>query len=212
MENDKPSLSARVQLARTLASSVQYLHSTNWVHKALRSHNVVFFNDPYHLDLSNPYLCGFSLARPARHHEMTERPDSNPLYNLYRHPLAHGDAARELIQGFNKVFDIYSLGIILVEIAVWQPIHQVLGVHSLEQGYHVLKPRITKQIRWKLLNEPQYLGMVRGSAGDIFAEVIRTCLEGNFGISFEREEIGDALKLQNMFNSAVLMRLGTISV
>lgn len=210
LSEDKPSLSNRIKLASVLAGSIEYLHSTNWVHKGLCPHNIIFFNEPGHVDLSNPYLCGFGLARPAEIQEMTERPVSDPEFDVYRHPLAHGDAATEGIGGFKKTFDIYSLGIILIETALWQPIHHVLGIQSLEKG---LKPNFTKKIRSRLLNEREYLTRVRSDAGDIFAEIIQTCLEGTFGIPLELEAYEEeAAKLQRSFHTRVIKRLNSIVV
>src|SRR6186713_1585397 len=104
--------------------------------------------------MSKPYQCGFDLTRPAHPQEMTERPSRNPEYDIYRHPFAHGDAATEGIGGFKKTFDVYSLGIILIEIALWLPIHQVLGFQTLEGK---LKPNMTRKVRHRLLNEKVHL-------------------------------------------------------
>lgn len=141
---------------------------------------------------------------------MTEQPDSNPLYNLYRHPLAHGDVMTGGIGGFKKIFDIYSLGVILMEIALWQPMHEILGIQNIESS---LKPGLTRKVRSKLLHEKQYLMMVHAAVGDIFADVVRTCLEGDFGIDLEcegREE--EAIKLQKTFQARVILPLNNIFV
>ncbi|KAF9893340.1 hypothetical protein FE257_011772 [Aspergillus nanangensis] len=94
-EESPPSLTRRIRLASLLATALHHLHSLSWLHKALRSHNIVFFSEVGNVDLAAPYVCGFGLARPAQEVEMTETPDTNPVYNLYRHPLAHGEAATE---------------------------------------------------------------------------------------------------------------------
>ncbi|KAH0548316.1 hypothetical protein GP486_007991, partial [Trichoglossum hirsutum] len=114
----KPSLTARIALARAITNCIRYLHSTNWLHKGLRSHNIIFFasspssssssSSPSSssssssspspsssssaaptYDLANPILAGFDYARPARSEEMTERPPVNPEYDIYRHPATH---------------------------------------------------------------------------------------------------------------------------
>ncbi|KAL2801531.1 prion-inhibition and propagation-domain-containing protein [Aspergillus granulosus] len=202
LADEKPSLTARVHLAHTLATALQYLHSTNWVHKALRSQNVVFFTDSGSPDLSSPFLSGFGLARPAHNIEMTERPDNTPLYNLYRHPLAHGDIAPEGTGGFKKTFDIYSLGIVLLEVSLWKPLNRVLGIESENVQRHFL-PGATKKIRATLLQEGRFLSLVRAAAGNILGDVVRVCLEG-FGEG-ERD-------IEVRFHEEVVLRLGRISL
>jgi hypothetical protein len=198
ISNEKPSLSVRVRLAHTLATSVQYLHSTDWLHKAFRSQNVVFFTNPGDTDMSTPYLCGFGLSRPAQNTEMTEQPDSIPLYNLYRHPLAHSSIAVDSKSGFKKVFDVYSLGIVLLELALWMPLYRVLGVDDRNlQGS--LQPGVTKKVRELLLRDSRYLDMVKASAGDVFADVVKACVEG-FGEDAES------------LHDEVVVRLETISI
>lgn len=202
LDEEKPSLSARIHLAHTLATALQYLHSTSWIHKALRSQNVVFFTDPGCPDLSNPFLCGFGLARPTYNTEMTERPDTNPLYNLYRHPLAHSDIAVESIGGFKKAFDIYSLGLVLLETALWMPLHRVLGIKDEEVQGHI-RPGVTKKVRGTLLQDRRFLDMVRASAGSVYGEVVRVCLEG----------MGeDDSQSVERFNEEVVMRLERLLV
>ena len=198
LADEKPSLSVRVHLAHTLATAVQYLHSTNWLHKAIRSQNVVFFTNPGDTNISTPYLCGFGLSRPAQNTEMTEQPDSNPLYNLYRHPLAHSSIAIDSNSGFKKAFDTYSLGIVLLELALWMPLYRVLGVDDRNlQGS--LRPGVTKKVQELLLRESRYLDMVKAAAGDVFANVVKACLEG-FG------EKGESL------HDEVVVKLEAISI
>lgn len=108
---------------------------------------------------------------------MTERPDTTPLYNLYRHPLAHGDVAIEGIGGFQKLFDIYSLGIVFLEMALWMPLHRVLGIEDENVQAH-FRPGLTKKVQVMLLRESRFFDMVRAAAGDIFGDVVRVCLEG----------------------------------
>jgi hypothetical protein len=140
---------------------------------------------------------------------MTEQPISDPEYDIYRHPLAHGDASTEAIGGFKKTFDIYSLGIVLMEIALWQPIHQLLGIQSPSN----LKPNMTRKVRSRLLGERNYLAAVRSDVGEIFAAAVGTCLAGEFGISLELEVKEDeAAKLQRAFHTNVVRRLSSIVV
>jgi hypothetical protein len=106
----KPPLTDCIALAKSLANSLFYLHSVNWLHKGLRSQNILLLGAGIRgITYSQPYLTGFDFARPARRDEMTEVPEDNFQYNMYRHPSTqgHGFGPRE---SFRKSFDIYSLG------------------------------------------------------------------------------------------------------
>ncbi|KAI9715137.1 MAG: hypothetical protein M1812_006116 [Candelaria pacifica] len=205
----KPSLTKRIALARSIANSILYLHSVNWLHKGLRSHNIVFFVPPpsssSHGDINNispsyTYLSGFDYARPARSEEMTEKPPENAEYDVYRHPSTHGDSPRT---NYKKTFDIYSLGIVLLEIAYWQPIDKILSIPNLKTA----RPPVIHKIRKQLLEE-RYLSEVGGSMGEMYEQVVRACLEGPeaFGLQRESRETGvrEGAVLQRAFGERVV--------
>ncbi|KAF8459882.1 hypothetical protein BDZ91DRAFT_740984 [Kalaharituber pfeilii] len=73
--------------------------------------------------LESPYLVGFEYARFDATSEVSEQPSSNPEHDIYRHPLAIGDYC----ESFSRVFDIYSLGLVLVEIALWRPLRKIVS-------------------------------------------------------------------------------------
>jgi serine/threonine protein kinase len=123
-ELSKPSITDRVALAKALANCILYLHSVNWLHKGLRSDNVIFFsttlavapNNNQHgitmVDYSKPYLSGFDFARPARPGEFTEKPADDVEFGIYRHPSTLSMGPER--PAYRKSFDIYSFGVILV--------------------------------------------------------------------------------------------------
>jgi hypothetical protein len=120
-EDSKPSLTDRCALARKLATCILYLHSVNWLHKELRSSNVVCFSQERDPSFHDPYIMGFEYSRPAGDGQSTERVRYVPEWEIYRHPDYQG----LLPSGARKTFDIYSLGIILIEIALWKQIKDV---------------------------------------------------------------------------------------
>jgi hypothetical protein len=65
---------------------------------------------------SRPYLVGFEFSRPDSSDEATEKPEQSIRFNLYRHPSAQGIPG----ESFRKGFDIYSLGVVLVEVGLWR--------------------------------------------------------------------------------------------
>ena len=115
-----PSLTFRVRLALELAETLLQLHTSGWLHKGIRSDNVLFF-DRGDLNWNNgtslgPYVAGYEYARADNPLEMTEDAPLEPVSDLYRHPQAQGTAR----PSFKKAFDLYGLGCVLLEIALWK--------------------------------------------------------------------------------------------
>lgn len=73
-------------------------------------------------------MSGFEYSRPAHAGEVTEKPTDNLYHDLYRHCNAQFDVPRNGAKGFKKIYDVYSLGVVILEIAFWQPIHAILGL------------------------------------------------------------------------------------
>jgi len=175
----KPSLSSRVRLMRMIATSIWYLHATNWLHKGLRSENVVFFpagpgeTNSSELRYLEPVICGFDYSRPSSIGEETERPTENLLYDMYRHPDVQFDVPREGRRGFSKLHDIYSLGVVLYEIAMWKPVYILLDIHNAER----IKVSIVKNVKRQLL-DPRSREMLGSEVGDVISQAVVTCLDG----------------------------------
>jgi hypothetical protein len=208
----RPSLSNRVCLAHKISSCVFYLHSVNWLHKGLRSQNILCFANASENKLESPYLIGFEYARPARIDEVTEATPVSADRELYRHPNIQGSDA-ESRQYYRKTFDIYSLGIILLEIALWKSIDEIIGITDIES----VSPKVTFGVRESLLqDESSVLKDIRACVGDMFYEAVRACLVGAdaFGIGATDQETSaeTGAKLQERFRMEVLDKIGSISV
>lgn len=122
LEQPQLSLGRRFEIARKMAEVMLQLHTAGWLHKSFRSENIVFLaskdSSPDDFLQGQPYLIGYEYARPDSSEAamFTQLPDTELAADLYRHPQARG-AARERYQ---KRFDMYALGCVLIEIALWQ--------------------------------------------------------------------------------------------
>ncbi|KAM0335463.1 hypothetical protein ACHAQA_000511 [Verticillium albo-atrum] len=115
-----PSLEERYSLAKQLAEGLLRLHSISWLHKCFNSNNVLFFQGPDGLMVSNPVLVGFGLGRTSdKSSETIDVRQVGSQFDLYQHPELRADAHKR----YEKRHDIYSLGLVLFEIGIWQSIY-----------------------------------------------------------------------------------------
>ena len=99
-----------------------------WLHRNLSSHQVVFFHDKGTggLRLDEPYLIGFQYSRPddnlrgkGDHFGTSEGIDRNKnLPELYLPP----ELSKKKQRRYRRSDDVYSMGIILFEAALWEPV------------------------------------------------------------------------------------------
>jgi hypothetical protein len=213
---EMPSLTDRIALACKIAECIERLHAVNWLHKGLRSENILFFSDTggADVDLALPYLSGFDYSRPAQNEDMTEKPPENAASDLYRHPRVQGSGNRETasLGGFKKSYDLYSLGVILLEIAYWRPIDQVLDI-----DLPAARPSTTIKVRGRLMDEGEgFLRHVRSHLGNTMHAVVRSCLEGPvaFGLREGDDEklVDVGAELQRQFYENVVKQLGDMNV
>lgn len=214
----KPTLSQRVAIAWKLASSLSYLHTTDWLHKGVHSGNVLFRRDGEKIDLEKPILSGFEYSRPQS--ARTTSRSLNPRWDIYRWPKIQNDVPKEGMS--RKTYDIYSFGLLLLEIAHWQPLHKLLCLKRW--------PAPSAQdcrIRGWLLNEeplPPFrsdnpLDELRNIAGDRYWKATMHCLvahgEGGMRIVEDASQLqgpDNELQLQNAFIDLVVNELKGVSI
>jgi hypothetical protein len=111
------SLSAIMRLAKQLVRSVCYVHTFDFVHKNIRPENVIVFQqDEDALELGDSYLIGFTEFRNVNF-QTNLMGDKAWHRSLYRHPSRQG---LHVLQQYVMQHDIYSLGVCLLEIGLWQ--------------------------------------------------------------------------------------------
>ncbi|KAF4497631.1 hypothetical protein FAGAP_6207 [Fusarium agapanthi] len=197
-ENSTPkSLTERLRLAKLLSKTLLFLHLGSWLHKGIRSDNVLFLsNDISSVDLGAAYIGGFDYSRLFRETRLTQNVGDNRVPNLYRHPdhqghpvHANGESTDRL--PFSYKADLYSLGVVLVEIGLWSPIIKLLDPRGSQDEDSSVRKTILDMI-------PQ----VRMRMGDAFADAALACLRSEF----ETGEAGQPESVQEAFYLSVSLR------
>ena len=164
----KPNLGERFKLALHLAQTCLQLHTSLWLHKGIRSQNVLFFPNDMQRTLPNPYLAGFELSRMQRAEHPTEQLLSADLdVFLYCHPQKLQGARYEL------KFDHYALGCLLLEIGYWTRLRRLFESEVVPLDL----TRDEDQAKWRrhLFKEATHLG---SEVGVIFRDVVLKLLKG----------------------------------
>ncbi|KAJ2892500.1 prion-inhibition and propagation-domain-containing protein [Zalerion maritima] len=193
-----PDLQDRMALAKTLAIALWSLHSLEWLHKSFCS-SILFFLSAMSAsaksatalsalvpDISSPYLVGFDASRSDLDTEVSLVSRNPSIHDLHRHPNLIGCTTKRV--QYIKSHDIYSLGLILLEVGLWKVL----------QTFH--KPSYSAE-RWRdrvVLN-----ALVPGlgsKAGKMYREVVEKCLQvkedmGNDEACLLMEEIVKTLEI-----------------
>jgi hypothetical protein len=239
-ESEKPSVKDRIVLMKLLAETLERLHAVDWLHKDLRSANVLFYpfttppndvsasivkiGDKY-IDLADPYISGFDYLLPAIPDVETLHRGGNPELDIYRHPdvqrtgnrepsfshLSADDLGASSREPYKKSYDIYSLGLLFMEISHWSPLHIILAI-----DLHEARLKQTWQVRNTVLQETRYLGFIKSHLGNTVEGVVRACLEGPgaFGLDEGCDERSGvvAVALHAGFGEQVVWRLHELDV
>ncbi|KAJ5103073.1 hypothetical protein N7532_003602 [Penicillium argentinense] len=169
-EKRMPNLETRFRLAYDLLMSALHLRSQNAVHGNINSSNVIFFpgrtdanNDDSGLapDMRRPYL-----TSPARY--SCDGPTPEPVSSaMYRHP----EDKRSLEDDAAWAYDLYSLGLVLLEIGLWAPVKQLW---KMKYDRSWFKHRV----------EDLYVKKLAPKCGNGYMQAVQLCLDApNFHLS-----------------------------
>lgn len=175
-------INERVQLAKRLARTVFFVHSANFVHKNFRPETIILFDHRDKLqdqslpcDIGFPFLVGFQKIRMAGG-PTVRLGDTTWEQNLYRHPTRQG-AFPEVT--YKMEHDIYSLGVCLLEIALWKSfvLRDPFGaaMPSVESKRLIEGGGDAAGIKDKLVEMARE--MIPTSLGNRYAEVTISCLQ-----------------------------------
>ncbi|KAE8409798.1 prion-inhibition and propagation-domain-containing protein [Aspergillus pseudonomiae] len=205
-EPQRPDLADRIELARAVAQTLYYLHTVGWLHKAFRSDNILFFQEPNKgVEYSTPYVSGFDNARPSGQDQMSQVAGAKEGLEYYQHPDTLTGFDEEGRKPFRATFDVYSLGIILIEIAHWKPLREILRGSAVRPW----------EVHDALFRDPRWLQDVGFAVGRAYEDVVRTCLQGwnSLGADgVEETSTEGALCLMTNFEMMVLEKLHNIQV
>ncbi|KAI9692661.1 MAG: hypothetical protein M1820_009495 [Bogoriella megaspora] len=201
MKTVKLTLGQRFKLALALARCITQLQMVKWVHESFRSENILFFPPENNengsisnadvaasrINFANPCVLGFEFSRP-------EIDFSQGLADLclerdvYRHPERQGRPGKV----FNKIHDIYALGVVLLEIGLWQrAITLEKNMFKTAHDPFVIRAQLLKQASRRLGDK----------MGEKYQQVVIACLTGEFGVQNDTRE---DLKLQQAFRTNVV--------
>jgi hypothetical protein len=171
------SLSDRLEMAKQLAKAVYYVHLYGFVHKSIRPETILSLGKTNEATVpSTVCLVGFQVIRTAdgRTYSMTDLRWEN---NLYRHPQRQGNN----VDYFVMQHDIYSLGVCLLEIGLWEPfvVYGADGVAQPSPSLGLADDRAELQDPSVMKDHLVALSQstrLRGKMGTKYSKIVETCL------------------------------------
>lgn len=132
----RPSLEQRLRLASSLANTLSSLYSSSWMHRSVRSANVLF-PYMYHRKDGKPDLEGFEdISKPLlAGFEYSQQDQESWEGTIYRHPSYQSAIVTNGMhrpKPYRVQFDIYSFGLVLLEIALWIPLLDFLDANAAD--------------------------------------------------------------------------------
>ncbi|KAJ4486857.1 prion-inhibition and propagation-domain-containing protein [Lentinula lateritia] len=201
----RPPLEHRIQLASSIAGVLSRLFGSQWLHKSIRSDNIVFIRrgDRQYLLTDSPLIFGFEYSR--RYTEASIDLISMDLaQSIYRHPEYQGNQRDR--KKYRMAYDVYSFGLMLAEIALWTPLLTIyqerLKRRPTEQSPAFLEPQAMNLREEMVKIVERQLAFKIGSR---YRDVVLWCLKQSQGFMIADNE------LAAKFYSEVVIPLETIS-
>ena len=177
----RPNLGEIFELGRILVGTIDALHEIGWLHKSISSHNILVQSDTKDAacgKIGSAVIAGFSQSRPEVL-VMTLGPTQS--FRLYHHPryIEPGSS-------FNRTYDFFSAGIVLLELGLWCTM-----AYLFEHDTSLSSPvsRSTAEANQKILLE-KYVPQLGERVGAVYRNAVVFCLnaEGKFGSSTDTTE------------------------
>jgi serine/threonine protein kinase len=152
-------IGSKNRIAYQLAISLRYLHSFGYVHQSIRTSNILIGSFE-NVDRAEVYLGGFERSRV----------DADWRNNIYRSPDRVATTDEETIKRHTMSHDIYSLGVVLLELGLFEPLT------SMESKFKNKTAETVRNNLKQLAREE-----LPETMGDTYAKVIVYCLESTSG-------------------------------
>ena len=208
----------RVSFAASLARTLSNLHVVSWLHQSIQSGNILFTTDSSGkwCTISRPYLVGFQFARTINEYSdrYGVRKGMGSEQNIYKHPDRYHDDKREPNRPHSLLDDIYSLGVVFLEIGLGREateLHSAIPM-TIEQTPESIGEASTLWRDEKGLTAEQVRdGFIIFAAeflpermGNKYASIVVACLKGHFE---DGRGMGEETSVRLAFRSAVVDEL-----
>ena len=189
-------LENRLTLAKALAWTMLELHSVDWVHQSFQPDNILLFGEELPsgtvlFDWSSPYVVGFDSSRSNSGVSGKLNFRGQWLSRLYTHP----QRLLKDYERYKKIHDIYSLGVVLLEIGR-------LSSFIEEKQYEECHKHSPEKLRTVFKEKAKALQTV---VGRNYRQVVTACLDGDFDDQEDYSLLGE-------FRSKVCDKLEQIKI
>ena len=156
-----PFLEDRFRVALRIAGNLKSLHTEGYSHGNLNSGSIIFFRHGQnpHLrrgELHRPTLSSFDMFSRTK----IERSNTASHTDITKHPADHGsnlDSVKAI------QFDLYGLALLLLEIGLWTPLHDLY------------KPKYSLR-DFKLRIEKIWVPRLASKCGSLYMRAVQACL------------------------------------
>ncbi|CAE7016478.1 hypothetical protein CFE70_010620 [Pyrenophora teres f. teres 0-1] len=185
----RPSMGSRFLTARALASTLLETHASSWVHGNLQSRSVAMLpRSLSDLELS-PFLVGWGVLQPLESTHFALEP------NLYRHHDRFGRPSSE----YRNEHEIYSLGVILLEVGLWRTMEKIFARRLEKTAIFDMSQQqdLFNRVHNTILDWANSIEIER-EMGKVYSQVVLKCLTWNTedpveGMIEFRKQVVDAL-------------------